>query len=144
MSDEQVIREYLVRKINMWIHDEYPQNTISAMVARAIADDAANGNGCREEYERMLRTGDMREEYAACAGSEVIEYLTDEIIEGSGGWVHDLIMDIIDMNDSDMARMLGDSWLPTDPDNIEWSNDDDDDECGSNESLNGVDADYYD
>lgn len=151
MSDEQAVREYLVRKINLWLHNgEYPQETISGLVVAAIENDAANGNGCRDEYERMLRTGDMRDEYALCAGREVIDFLSDEIDEGSGGWIHDLILDIIDMNDSNMARMLGDSWLPTNPDDIEWPDNEEDDEwgdsdeCESNESLNGVSADYYD
>ncbi len=129
MTHEQAIRQFIVGKVYNWLTSDDSLNAeIERRVSESIADDASRGNGCREEYETMLRTGAQRELYADCAGVEVIGVLNEMIDSESSGIAHDLLNDLLDTGDSDQRVMLGELFLPSSADYIDWPDDDEEED----------------
>lgn len=127
MNETQAIREYIVRKMSLWIDSEqWSREQVMAAVAEDISTDAGNGNGDREEYER----GYQRDEYALCAGNAIAGWLENLAKDCSSGLAQSMLLDIVDLGDRDMLAMLGEGFLP-DVDDIEWpeSDDDQDEDC---------------
>jgi hypothetical protein len=125
------IRRWTVQRITLIVDNtEDIFSRVNTAAAEAVREGVGYPSPTRADYEYMLRTGDRRDEYTSVVGTYVCEALEDWLTEL--GLDTDprvlLLRDLLSLEDSVQAEMLGNHYLPERADDIDWSSDDDDDE----------------
>ncbi len=119
----QEIREYTGRQITLILdNDEETHDAITALTINSIINDHGSG-WALGQYAEMLAgrgaSGYGRDDYARAAGSRISEYiseyvgtLADTMPGFDGSIAHLLLMDLLDLGDTDMWALVAETFLP--------------------------------
>jgi hypothetical protein len=118
----EAIRRYVVHHVTLVMdNDQRMYNRLTDAAAMAITGEMGSPAPTREDYERMLRTGNRRDEYVTAVGQAVAGELAGNLmdLDQADLWTMVLI-GLLDLNDPVQADMLGEYYLPELADDIDW------------------------
>ncbi len=128
MSD--AVYDYLANEIAKFI-DNDPSETLYHRVLEAarnaVRDDMGTGY-TREMYAEMLRGRGDRYEYEHAVGPAVVEVIRAWLDECDDSPPLALLRELLDLDASAISDRLGEHYLPTDIDDIEWDEDESDED----------------